>query len=96
MRKATEQEKQAYDGLYPLHSVATVSGQTVFVEDLRREWSSPDPVWEIRAPEGFHFGNGEMTHGLFEHTLKDVREQLTWVELEACVPGCGCGCDYDA
>ena len=95
MRRATAKEKAAHRGLYPLHSLHNHDGLVVAVEDLRGSWSSPDPTWEIRAPEGYHFGHGELTHGLLEHSLADVRERLTWIELVKCHPGCGCGCEYD-
>lgn len=103
LRKASPLQKAHYQQskpVYPLGYVAlnvldTTGGKhALAVEDLRGSWSPPDPVWEVRAPEGFHF-RFDMTHSLLCSDLRDVKHRLDGAELERCIRDCGCGCEFD-
>jgi hypothetical protein len=89
--KATAAEKEAYAKdpltLYPLHGYVMVDGHRCPLEDLRGAWSRPDPVWELLAPAGYHFGAGEMTHSLLGYTQADAIDRA-WC-LEPCTETCG-------
>ncbi|MGY6517481.1 MAG: hypothetical protein ACXIUZ_02085 [Lysobacteraceae bacterium] len=94
-RRATPPERRAYaakGAVYPLHGFLTTdSGHVCPVEDLRGSWSRPDPVWELRAPPGFHL-KYEGTHGALEHTLADILLRHRNTTFSRCVPGGPCGC----
>jgi len=73
IRRATQQEKQDYDGLYPLY------GWLVFddnepdraIEDLRGSWSKPDPIYEVMVSDGRVGYDG--CHSYLCYDLEDVR-----------------------
>lgn len=95
---ATAEERAAYRAdrrhLYPLHGWVDApledsrSELTVrcALEDLRGHWSKPDPVWELRAPDGYIFDEG--THGLLGDTQARVLERFMHIERCNCDDGC--------
>ena len=102
LRKASTRQVAAYAASGPVYPLAYISWManpdggellTVHIEDLRGSWSRPDPVWEIRAPDGYQFDDG--SHGRLEHTLADVREETHGQRLTKCTPDNGCGCEYE-
>ena len=85
--KATDAERRAYKGIYPLSHFVTVDGQRLPVEYLGGAWSKEDPQYEVMAPVGHHFKYDE-THSLLCLNLADVRERTTGAVLEACGEAC--------
>lgn len=85
MREATDEEKAAHDGLYPLHSVITWGNNlTGFLEDLRPRG---DTQFEVVPPITHHFFPGEL-HGLLCHDMADAIKRLNSYELVPCKYGC--------
>ena len=56
-RRATQTQKDAYSGLYPLHGYIFYQGFQLPVEILNQ----PDNKYEIIAPDGYHFDDGIVT-----------------------------------
>lgn len=93
LKRASAEEKQAWSDnpkeIYPLWGwVLLRHGTRCAVEDLRGHWSAPDPVWEVHAPDGYHFGSGEGTHSLLCYSQNDVRDRLSYATLIRCGEEC--------
>jgi hypothetical protein len=81
--RASAAEKAAYKGVYPLHGFVTLGGQLCPVEDLR-SGDKDEPQWEVMAPEGFHFYDGDTLHSQLGLTQKDLLERLRSTVLKPC------------
>lgn len=87
-RKATPEEKVAYQNaprhnVYPLAGWIKVGDHLCAVEDLS-EWPRGNPQYEIIAPEGMHFCDGDTLHTLLCTDQKDVRERAAMADVEKC------------
>jgi hypothetical protein len=88
--KATDAEKLAYRGCYPLHGWITVSGQRCAVEWLHEPHNGPK--YEVLAPDGYHFErNDGVLHSKLCFNLEDLRSRFAGEELEKC----GAECDAE-
>lgn len=93
LKKASDLEKRAWAAspteIYPLWGwVKLKHGTECAVEDLRGSWGSPDPVWEVHAPDGYHFGSGEGTHSLLCHNQADIKDRCSYATLLRCDDDC--------
>lgn len=90
--KATAEQRAAYantGAVYPLHGYIEKDGKKLPVEDLRGHWSRPDPVYELMAPKGYHFGRADDScasclHSMLGHTLAGVIEDAEYATLSEC------------
>lgn len=80
--KAAQTQKDAYDGVYPLHGFVKVGDKVCTLEDLR-SWPKGDPQWELLAPDGYRF-EPEGTHTLLADSLQDLQDRLNGVSLVKC------------
>jgi hypothetical protein len=87
IKQATPEQKaeyQATNPTYPLYGFAVCDcGATTFkltIEDLRGEWSKPDPVYEVLSVDGWMF-ESDGTSSLLCHSLKDIKERLDGVTI---------------
>jgi len=90
IRKATADEITKYAAtkkLYPLYGFVKIDGQVCAVEDLRGEWSAPDPLYEIMIPTGFHVAD-ELIHSMLCATIADARERAAYARLTPCTDAC--------
>ena len=85
-RLATDAEKTAYSGLYPLHAFITYLGKEFALEDLRGSWGGEDPTWELMAPDGFHLHDG--CHSRLGWSVTDIEDQLSYESLTPCTEWC--------
>lgn len=84
-RKATPQERNAYQGMYPLHALChTADGHLVAIEDLRGSWAKPDPTWEVCAPDGWHFTADGVYHSRLCDSLAEAKTIARQETLERC------------
>lgn len=93
LRPATDEAKQAWADnpreIYPLWGYVMLRhGTACPVEDLRGHWGKPDPVWEVHAPDGYHFGSGEGTHSLLCHSQADILDRCSYATLVRCDDDC--------
>jgi len=87
-RRATIDERAAYDGVYPLGYVIEtrdVKHPVLYVEHL--PISDGDPEYEVIAPDGYHFS--EQVHSLLCFSRQDVLDRVAWNDLEPCTEKCG-------
>ncbi len=79
--KATEEQRKAYKGTYPLYGWVTYDGVTAVIED--QEAGGEDPDNEIKywmgAPDGYRF-RGYQTHGKHANTLREVKQFAAYLE----------------
>ena len=84
---ATQDQKDSYQGMYPLHSyLKDDNGLLCAVEDMRGRGcrgGEEDPQWEVIAPTGYIFDCIE-THSILGGTLKDVIERTGCYKLVKC------------
>jgi len=95
-RLATADERESYEGLYRLHAVIINQDDAppMMVEDLRGSWRAPDPVWELMAPDGWHFGGGMGCHSTLGGSIKDIKDDASYYPLVRCDdPDSYCGCE---
>lgn len=78
-------EQGAYSGLYPLYGFVPVGGKQCAIE-YPNEKESDGPVFEVMAPDGFHF-IGEELHTLLCFDMEDLKTRITY-GLEPCGPQC--------
>lgn len=85
--KATQEEKDNYDGMYDLYGFITVEGKQCAVEKLPRKYPD-DPRYEVLSPAGHHFDN--YLHSLICEDLADLYERIQYVSpIGACSTICG-------
>lgn len=96
LRRATAKEAQewAKTQLYPLKGFVVFDGHQYPLEDLRGSWSAPDPIWEVHAPKGWHFGGGMYTHTILGGTQADILSDVVCYPLQKCTAETSqCGCE---
>lgn len=90
-RKATAEEREGYQGIYPLHGrvIRKPSFDVIDIEDLRGSWENGDPQWEVLAPYGFHFG-GEFSgmHTVLCESLAEAKDIAKHEPLTPCTDKC--------
>lgn len=84
---ATIAQKEAYRGVYPLYAYITLGDVQLPIEDLRC-WPKEDPQFEVMAPTGQHFGNGENTHSLLCNNITDIYVRVRQSTLVPCTDRC--------
>jgi hypothetical protein len=83
--KATETQRVEYaatGAVYPLYGYIQVGEHQCPVEDLRGSWGPEDPSYEVLAPDGYHWGNGEWTRSLLGFSLKDIAARATGAGID--------------